>query len=101
MHILHLVPVLFSIVIPTSFNILMKCFHTCNKIKPESSVDNFKWAPLLITRSRGSVYSLAINVYFDNTYLSMLKTEDTLKNSFTFTNRESVFVSEIFGPRFE
>ena len=26
LHILHLVPVLFSIVIPTSFNILMKCF---------------------------------------------------------------------------
>ena len=25
-YILHLVPVLFSIVIPTSFNILMKCF---------------------------------------------------------------------------
>ena len=25
LHILHLVPVLFSIVIPTSFNILMKC----------------------------------------------------------------------------
>ena len=25
---LHLVPVLFIIVIPTSFNILMKCFHT-------------------------------------------------------------------------
>ena len=30
LHILHLVPVLFSIVIPTSFNILLKCFsHLC------------------------------------------------------------------------
>ena len=29
LHILHLVPVLFNIVIPTSLNILMKCFRTC------------------------------------------------------------------------
>ena len=31
-YILHLVPVLFSIVIPTPFNILMKSFHTCKTI---------------------------------------------------------------------
>ena len=93
LHILHRVPVLFSIIIPTFFNILMKCFsHLFHLFFIASSISRARASPTAFA-PRGHVKSHANNneemafVYTEmHVFLALLVQERSYEDSVGHTH---------------
>ena len=94
---LHLVPVLFSIVIPTSFNILMKFFYTCFSLQNTcSSISHASCTPFVphchVKSHTHNNKEMAFMYMKIHTFLALLVQERSYFESFMYRNTPTLRV---------